>query len=228
MFTLLTELENSYPKITFRRPRLVSNRWKHRFSSWIDSFISLTWKFTIKLLTANSQARRRKQSKKITTKNISAQKRQWQLIRHTAREVASLLSDSLVFRPLWHFHLHTPIDKIKYPFGSHPSAPHQVITPPLHHTLSPLYSSIPPSLRVQPHHDWGWNINRTYAFCRGVARVHTPLSIPSIWGHLYKSPQGRAHFNFSFSSYHHLSCLFVSVSRSPCIPKQLHRSAAIS
>lgn len=32
-----------------------------------------------------------------------------------SREVASLLSDPLVFQPLWHFHLHTRIDKIKYP-----------------------------------------------------------------------------------------------------------------
>lgn len=49
-------------------------------------------------------------------------------------------------------------------------------------------------------------------------------------GHLYKSPQGREHFNFSSSSPSPpLSSLALSPSpaRSSCIPKQLLQSAAI-
>lgn len=163
-------------------------------------------------------------------KKISTHRRQWQLIRHSAREEASLLSDSLVFRPLWHFHLHTPIDKIKYPFGSHPSALRPVITPQPHHTFNP-----PPNPPLFCH------LSSAASSWQHIKHKHNACPFFwlefkeeachwAIWGHLRKSPRGRAHFSFSFSSHHHLLFLAPSVRLpcSACIPKQLLRSAAFS
>lgn len=202
-----------------------------RFLYFLDS------KFTIKLLTTESHARKRKQSKNNTTKKQQQPKKKDQHPQKTMAidqafgERGGISPIRFISFPAaltfpfahsnWQNKIPVWLSSLSSAPGNHSSAAPYIQPPP----NPPLFCHLSSAASSWQHIKHKHNACPFFWLEFKEEACHW-----AIWGHLRKSPRGRAHFSFSFSSHHHLLFLAPSVRLpcSACIPKQLLRSAAFS